>query len=250
MKFGVCCSVEEAELALSVGYDYVELGASAIAQAADLGPYRGLPIECTNLFFPSTIHLFGPAADAFRDYAPKAIERVASLGVKLMVVGSGNARRAPEGVAPDIAEARFVEVAAELQEMAARFGITIAPESLNRSETNVGNDLGQLAHGLRADGVAYTADLYHILYEAHADGRVANMAEQVPFAPAHVHLADLPRFAPAVDDPSVIAFSHRLRELRYSARISLECTRPNPRENLKTGLATMKAHFDFDNAAY
>ena len=248
MKFGVCCGLDEAPLALAAGYDYVELGASAIAEAADLAPYRDLPIEATNLFFPGSIQLFGPEPDAYRDYAPRAIERVASLGVKLMVVGSGNSRRAPHGVPADVAEARFIEVAANLQAMASAFEIAIAPESLNRSETNVGNDLGLLARGLRAQGVGYTADLYHILYEAHADGLPANMAEAVTFAPNHVHLANLPRFAPDVDDVSVVAFAHRLRDLAYRGRISIECQRPNPPDDLAKGLATLRALFSFDDA--
>jgi sugar phosphate isomerase/epimerase len=147
-----------------------------------------------------------------------------------------------------VAEARFVEVAATLQEIANQHGITIAPESLNRSETNVGNDLGELAHRLRASGVGYTADLYHILFEANADGVQPDMVAQVPFTPNHVHLADLPRFAPDVDDSAVNAFARRLRELGYNARISLECQRPNPAEDLAKGLATMRALFDFDNA--
>jgi sugar phosphate isomerase/epimerase len=165
-----------------------------------------------------------------------------------MVVGSGGSRRAPDGVSEDIAETRFVEVVEALQEMAGPYEIVIAPESLNRSETNVGNDLGALANRLRAAGASYTADLYHILYEANADGHAPDLVAQVPFAPAHVHLADLPRFAPDVDDPAVAAFARRLRELGYNARISLECRRPNPAEDLTKGLATMRALFDFDYA--
>ncbi|MHB8636771.1 MAG: TIM barrel protein [Fimbriimonadaceae bacterium] len=248
MRFGVCCGLGEAHLALALGYDYVELGASTIAEAPDVASFRDLPIEATNLFFPGAIQLFGPEPDAYRAYAHDAIERVASLGVKIMVVGSGASRRAPHGIPPDVAEARFGEIPADLQGMATEYGIAIAPESLNRSETNVGNDLGVLAHALRADAVGYTADLYHILYEADADGRTANMAEQVPFAPTHVHLADRPRFAPDVDNTSVIAFAHRLRDLGYSARISLECQRPDPPEDLAKGLATMRALFNFDDA--
>ena len=245
MKFGVCCSLEEAPLALSLGYDYVELGASSLAAAADLAAYRGLRIEATNLFFPGEIQLFGAKPNAYREYAPKAIERAASLGVKVMVVGSGGSRRSPEGIPDDVAEARFVEVAAELQEVATPHGVVIAPESLNRSETNVGNDLGELAHGLRVHGVGYTADLYHILYEANASGRPPDFAAQVPFAPAHVHLANLPRFAPDPDDSAVLAFARRLHELGYNSRISLECQRPDPKADLRNGLDTMRAVFDF-----
>lgn len=245
MKFGVCCGLEEALLALEIGYDYVELGAAAIATADDLTPYRALPIEATNLFFPSSIQLFGPQPKAYLDYAPKAIEKVASLGVKVMVVGSGGARKAPEGVAEDVAEALFLGVVRDLQEIADIYGVHIAPESLNRSETNVGNDLGELAHRLQAVGVGYTADLYHILYEASADGAEPDLNAQVPYVPTHVHLADLPRNAPSADDVQVAAFARRLHALGYNARISLECTRPNPAKDLAKGLATMKALFNF-----
>jgi sugar phosphate isomerase/epimerase len=240
--------LEEAPLALALGYDYVELGASAIASAEEVSAYRNLPIEATNLFFPGSIQLFGPDAETYQQYAPNAIARVADLGASIMVVGSGGSRRSPEGVAEDIAEARFIEVAATLQEIASPLGITIAPESLNRSETNVGNDLGELAHRLRASGVGYTADLYHILYEANADNRDPDWAAQVPFAPNHVHLADLPRFAPDADNPAVMAFARRLRELNYTGRISLECQRPDPEKDLAKGLATMRALFNFDYA--
>ena len=92
MRFGVCCGLEEAPMAVRLGYDYVELGASSIAASEDLAPFRELPIAATNLFFPGGFSLYGDDANAFREYAPRTIEKVASLGVTIMVVGSGGAR--------------------------------------------------------------------------------------------------------------------------------------------------------------
>ncbi len=111
----------------------------------------------------------------------------------------------------------------------------IAPEALNRSETNLGNDCGKFANTMHYYGIPYTADVYHILYEWDADGREGGLTvpsdafweEQLPFAPAHVHLADLPRrAAPAADDPMLAGFFRRLKAMDYQGRMSLEVKTP------------------------
>jgi D-psicose/D-tagatose/L-ribulose 3-epimerase len=229
LRFGVCATVADAPAILGAGFDYIEVGASGFSGLEaewNPTPYRGLPTEATNLFFDSRIHLFGPDRTSYLDYASRTVERAAALGVKVMVIGSGASRRAPEGEDGDV---RFCEVAAEIAQIAGAFGIRIAPESLNRTETNVGNDLRCLAIGLRDNGVGYTADSYHILFEWDADGRRAALKqlfeEQIPFAPSHVHIADLPRTGVSFDDPMLTGFAGRLRELRYNGLVSLECTR-------------------------
>lgn len=225
----MCCSVEEASAALASGFDYVELGASGfngLSDEWDRTRYRGLPIEATNLFFDSRIRLFGKDRTPYREYVERTVERAASLNVPLMVIGSGGSRRAPEDMDGDRA---FVAVAAEVAEIAGEHGIVIAPESLNRTETNVGNDLRSLAIALRDAGVGYTADSYHIFFEWDADGRswsLAGLMEwQIPFAPSHVHIANLPRDGVSAEDEMLIAFVERLKALGYEGRVSLECSR-------------------------
>ena len=148
-----------------------------------------------------------------------------------MVIGSGAARNAPDDADRQDCESGFVAVASAVAKYASQYGITIAPESLNRSETNVGNNLGTLARDLKDAGVGYTADSYHIFYEWHAnfpDETVPSadlMAQEIPFAPSHVHIANLPRFAPKPSDPMCQAFASRLLELGYDGRVSLEYRR-------------------------
>lgn len=249
MRFGVCCGLDEARLAVEVGFHYVEIGAHLLVKAPDLAPYRELPIEATNLFFPPDIVLFGPQRTPYLDYARAAVETAAGLGVKTMVVGSGAARNAPEGVEIDDVNRRFVDIVAEIQEVARNFGIRIAPESLNRSETNVGNDLGRLAASLGARGVGYTADSYHVLFEWNEDSPISGFPPdshwraQLPTAPAHVHIADLPRNVPTASDPMVIGFADRLRELLYDGRISLECRRDDPASDLPRALRELELLF-------
>jgi len=229
MKFGVCTGLEESAKILASGFDYVELGASGFDGMTgdwDPAPYARLPILATNLFFDHRIRLFGAGKTPYQEYAERTIHRAASLGVPVMVIGSGGPRTAPKDIDGD---ARFVEIVAELAEIARPLGIALAPESLNRTETNVGNDLRRLALGLRDKSVGFTADSYHILYEWDADGRKLwlddLMEDEIPFAPTHVHIADLPRSGVSAEDAMLVAFAARLRELEYDGNVSLECSR-------------------------
>ena len=248
MKFGVCCALEDAQTVLDAGFDYIEIGANTLTD--DPARYAGLPIQATNLFFPGSIHLFGADATPYLEVARRTVDLAARIGVETMVIGSGASRNAPEGTDRGIAETEFLLVAAAVQDHAKRYGIKIAPESLNRSETNIGNDLGCLAEGLKFAGVGYTADSYHVLYEWHADFPTdaypseEYWALQVPFLPTHVHIADLPRFAPRPDDPMVLGFARRLLELGYDGRVSLEYRRGNDFSGeLHTALRDLKILF-------
>jgi sugar phosphate isomerase/epimerase len=229
MRFGVCCGIEDAEIVLGAGFDYIELGANNLSD--DPNKYSGMPVEATNLFFPGTVRLFGREATPYLEIAKATVDRAAGIGVKTMVIGSGGSRRAPDGVDMEVAEREFLLIAAAIGDHARPYGITIAPESLNRSETNIGNDLGCLARGLQYAGVGYTADSYHVLYEWHADDPTdpypskEHWEDQIPFAPSHVHIADLPRYAPKPGDPMMQGFANRLLELKYDGRVSLEYRR-------------------------
>jgi D-psicose/D-tagatose/L-ribulose 3-epimerase len=249
LKFGLCCEFSEFPAALKAGFDYVEGSLSGLAMAPSLGAYRSIPMQATNLFFPGSIRLFGEDRTPYFDYAEGALERAGELGVKIAVLGSGAVRRAPEAEELEEYEDAFAEIASELADAAEGFGVTLAPESLNRSETNVGNDLAALAKRLVKRGVAYTADSYHILYEWKARNpgqdvpRDSLWEVQMPFAPAHVHVATLPRVAPTPGDPKLVGFVARLRELGYDGRVSLECQRGNAVEELADALKNLKSLF-------
>ena len=248
MRFGVCCGIEDASTVLGAGFDYVELGANSLSD--DAGRYAGLPVEATNLFFAGSIRLFGHDATPYLDVARQTVDRAAAIGVQTMVIGSGASRKAPDGVDLEVAEREFLLIAAAITHHAKQYGITIAPESLNREETNIGNDLGCLARGLKFAGVGYTADSYHVLYEWHAEHPTEafpskeHWEDQIPFAPTHVHIADLPRFAPKPDDPMVQGFAGRLLELGYDGRVSLEYRRSADFEGeLRQALVDLKTLF-------
>lgn len=209
MRLGLCCNPSEGPAALAAGYDYVEYPAASKE-----------PSEATNLFFPSEVRMYEEGLPR----GIKIIEAAAERGVKVMVLGSGGVRRAPEGMID--AEARFVDLAAELDRFAQTLGLRVAPESLNPGETNVGNSLPDLARALEAAGAPYTADSYHALVEQGVqDAGLEFWREQVPIVPLHVHFAPFDRSVPTGDEASLRSFFERLRELGYDGRASLECTR-------------------------
>lgn len=234
--YGVCCQPKDIEAVLAAGFDYVELPA---VQLADDDVFANLvekhyPVAATNVFFPGDLKLY---EQDWRPHARKVLERAARLGAATMVIGSGAARTCPEGMSVQEAEARFVDIAAEINSWSMPMGLMIAPESLRRAETDVWNHLGPMAAALRTKGVNYTADSYHVAWEwehegfdvtLESSGRFPDLAtrmeEKIPFLPAHVHLGNAPRTVPTSDDPFMQAFARRVRELGFVGCISLECT--------------------------
>lgn len=231
MEFGVCCSPEQASAALDAGADYLEVsGARLATDPAFRDRLRGLPVAASNLFFPGGFTLYGHESEALA-HAREVLRQGSSVGVRVAVIGSGAARRSAHGLSRYAANRRFVEIVGQIGEFSSEFGILVAPESLQREETDVGNDLGDLARALQRAQVGYTADSFHVLKEWDFEGREggqaspseAYLAAQIPFRPLHVHFAPLSRQPPVADDPMLQAFVRRLRGLGYVERVSLEC---------------------------
>ena len=239
MTFGVACKVDQAENVLAAGFDYVELGAATTFgdPKFDLESIRNLPTPVTNMFFPGEVLIPKPIRTDYLAYVEKMFERAASCGVELMVIGSGGSRRAPEGYDPARAEQDFVDVVDDCQAVADRFHIKLAPESLNHKETNVWNDLGQLARALDKVEVGYTVDTYHVLVE----GQDHDLVGQIPFRPLHVHLGNLERTPPTEADTSVRAMVQHIIGLGYDARLTLEARHEWDHDTLVSALVGMRA---------
>lgn len=213
MIYGICApNLDFAQMAIAAGFDYVEFGAGYVLDNSQAIGASGIATPRTNLFLPGDVRLFIDPTP-YVEIARERMAAAASIGVKVMVVGSGGARCVPEGQDGD---ARFADVVGELQVIANEFGIRLAPESLNAGETNVGVKLAVLSRLLQERGLDFTADSYHILKEGE------DFAEAIPFAPAHVHIANAPRFAPSPADLELLPFVARLKSLGYDGTITIE----------------------------
>lgn len=235
MRIGCCLPRERLTLARDIGFDFAELAvvesllplegdATWRPIAAEIESAR-LPVEVTNVFFPGTWRLTGPAADmdTTRRYGEVAIRRAATLGVTVMVLGSGAARSSPEGWPQERALEQLRQVLTIMGDVGARYGVAIALEPLRRQESNIINtvaDAVALAAPLQHPHVGVLADLYHMVEEQEPlDNLLA--ADGLLW---HVHLADTGRKAPgtgAYDYPGVLA---RLKQMGYLGRLSIECS--------------------------
>lgn len=225
MHFGLCCAPEEAPAAIAAGFDYVELpGWLLPAREAE---YAGLKCEATNLFFPPGTELYGIDEANLLAQAQARMWAASRVGVRVMVIGSGAARRSTPEKPPEPAEASFVNIVGQLQRSAPP-ALGLAPESLCLAETDVGTSLPDLARALAVQGVGFTADAYHVLREAEDEGYDPSdpwfWETQLPCAPTHVHLANRRREVPDPDDCDLIGFVRRLENLGFEGRVSLECS--------------------------
>ena len=118
MRFGVCCDTERLPQLRKYGFDYVELNFSKIvlADQARFDQLReqvrqsGMAAESFNGFFPADMKLNGDVDyGRIRDYAETGFARARSLGGKVAVLGSGAARKIPDGYDRSLAEEQFIK---------------------------------------------------------------------------------------------------------------------------------------------
>lgn len=253
MRFGVCTTPDQIEVVASAGFDFCELPARAVLpfddDAAAAPALRAIAAarirpESFNVLVPAEIPLCGPHADhdMLRAYLQRAFSRMASLGAAVVVLGSGAARRIPDGWLRERALDQLAEALTLAGEEASRCGITLALEHLNRQECNVFNTVGECAAFLRERGlqqVHLLADLYHIEVEREPLDAVAEAMPRI----VHVHVAGGGRRSPDTPGYDYTGFMRVLRQAGYDARISAECTWENLAEQAPVALAFMRTQW-------
>ena len=253
MRFGVCTTPDQIDVVAAAGFDFCELPARTVmpfdddAAAApalrDIAASRIRP-ESFNILVPAEMPLCGPHADpdALRAYLQRAFSRMASLGAAIAVLGSGAARRIPDGWSRERALDQLADALALAGEEADRCGIALALEHLNCQESNVFNTIGECAMFLRDRGlphVSLLADLYHIEIEREPLDAVAAAMPRI----VHVHVAGGGRHPPDTPGYDYAGFMHVLRNAGYNARISAECAWENLAEQAPVALAFMRARW-------
>jgi sugar phosphate isomerase/epimerase len=234
MRFGCCADPEAGDILAEAGYDYIELSVSRHLQPEmDQGEWsdvrRGLkaqPLtaEAFNTFLPADLKVTGPTVDPERisRYLGVAFQRAAEVGGRLVVFGSGGARTVPEGFPRERAWRQLVDFVRQAGDEAARTGLTLAIEPLNRGESNVLNDVSeavQLAQAADHPEVTVLADLYHIVREGEPLEHVVEASTWI----SHVHVADTSRRPPGQGTYPYPLFVSALQQIGYDQRCSVEC---------------------------
>ena len=251
VQVGVCLDADKFEAAQAAGFDYVEIGASKVAALTD-EEFRQLatriaglriPVAAANVFIPATIKIVGPNIDKARQesYVSTTLGRLKALGVAVVVLGSGGARRVPDGFAREEALAQLVDFCRRIAPLARETGITIAIEPLRRQETNIINTAREglaLVKAVDRPEIKLLVDYYHLAEEGEGADVLLEAGNQI----VHTHIAN-PKgrvypLSPA--ESSYAGFFENLCKIRYAGRMSIEASTPDFATQAPQSLAMLR----------
>jgi len=253
IMLGICAGPDKAEKLKAIGFSFIEGGVAGTLKpetqdaeyAADLAKIKGsaLPTRSCNGFIPSKFKLTGPAIthDAALDYAVKACQRADEAGVSFIVLGSGGARRVPEGFDLAKGKAQFIEFCQKLGDRIKDCKVTVVLEPLNKSETNLLNSVAEgieYVDAIQRPRIQLLADFYHMMKENEGPDSIRRAGTRLH----HCHIAELEgRKAPGTKGEDFTGFLKALKEIGYVGGVSCECGWPkeNVEEAWKKAFTTL-----------
>ncbi len=231
MRFGLCTSIDNIEHVKRLGFDYLEVPVTKIADLTDAElkeklkkvKSAGIQVVCCNILFPKTFCLLDPANHwtLVNDYLHRAFERIQMLQGEIVVFGSGKCRTCIPEIQFDQGHRKLVEIIKKTAIIAAKYGLTLVIEPLNSSESNTVNTVAEGAM-VRADvnmeNVDLLADSYHMFRENEPMSNINRVGSL-----RHTHVALLEgRKYPTVADSKLAAFFKALKEIGYDGSMSIE----------------------------
>ena len=236
MRFGFCASAAQAVIVRAAGYDYLEWALASTLEPeqaeADILPklqeeLQGQTIlpEAFNVFLPGDLKVVGEDVDEARQsrYLQAAFVRVAAVGGKIVVFGSGRSRSVPEEFSRAEAQQQIIAFFQRCGPLAMAQGVTVVIEPLNTGECNILTSVAEaleVAQAVNHPAVRVLSDLYHVAAEGQSfeETRAAGSWLQ------HVHVAGAEgRRAPNLQDVDYLAPYFRvLKAMNYGGRISVE----------------------------
>lgn len=182
-------------------------------------------LAAANVFLPGDLKLVGPVVNeaAILGYVDTVMRRCREAGVPIIVLGSGQARKLPQGFDSLHAAKQFISVVRKMAMIAEKYGRVIAIENLNSTETNFVLSLEQaLAYVKAVDHPNFrlTADIYHMLMENEGPASI----EKARGLLVHVHIAEKEERAfPGKRGTDFRPYFRALKSIGYQGKISLEC---------------------------
>ncbi len=252
IPLGICGSYEKAGLFAAVGCDFFEDNVSRflIPEQSDaefdniLKLHNSLPIKSRSFvsFFPGNMRAVGPELhhEAMLERADKSLERAKACGASNIVFGSGGSRRIPDGFDAQKAKEQFIELCKKMAPLAAKHGITISLEPLNKGETNFINSLADGAEIVQAVNQPYfklLADIYHMMREDEPASEIVKYKKII----VHTHIAEKEnRTAPGIAGDDFRPYLKALQKAKYKGGLSLECRWQNIDEEAAIGIKALR----------
>lgn len=237
MKIGSFVTADQVETLAAAGGDYPEFFLGRTVTNLDADEFTRLTERAKNWpmrpsaysgLLPATLRVTGPDIDVSRqdEHLAMAFSRMRTLSATddelVVVFGSGDARRIPEGFDRDRALDQLEEFVRRAVLLASDHRIAFAIEPLNRRESNVFNSVGETGAFITErsiGGALLLADLYHIMEVAEPLASVAEYGRLI----RHAHIADSARGVPGTGSYPLVEFFEMLRKVGYTGNCSIEC---------------------------
>ena len=208
----------EATVGLIMALSEDEVAALQAARAA--GTFS---LDACNSFIPGHLPIITDEAGtaALYAYVDAAIARMASIGVRYVVFGSGAVRRIPDGYDRAAAEAMIDAFITHVDRACGAHGMTCVIEPLNKAETNWCNTVAEgaaVVRRLNLEHVRLLADGYHMSREGEPYSVLTDNADIL----THCHIASSDRKIPGGTDYEG-GFLDTLKKIGYAGIVTVEC---------------------------
>ncbi len=233
IRLGICTDVSNINEIAEIGFDYLEFNLAKLYAMTEeefvstcaLVDAASIKVEACNCMLPGEIKVVGESvnAQAIHDYLDKAFVRARRLGVKVVVFGSGNSRRVPDGFDTSVAWRQIGNYLRMVERHAMENDITVVIEPLRAGECNIMNFVSEatlMASLIQMPHIAVLADTYHMALGSEPLNALAMAGGLLK----HVHIANaIGRKYPKEGDGERYAdIFETLKEMGYEGRVSVE----------------------------
>lgn len=202
MRFGVCTGIDNAErlkYAVQAGMDYVECGFGFLATSTDEEfenaknnlKEANIKCEAANCFIPSQFPIADSSCDrkALAEYVEKGMKRGTEIGLKIVVLGSGGARKVPENVTFKDGFKNISSILSDIiSPIAEKYDITVVIEPLRYKECNIFNTVKEgvmLAASTGKDNIWGLADIFHMVESGDTCNDIRDLKNNIK----HAHIS-------------------------------------------------------------
>jgi sugar phosphate isomerase/epimerase len=177
-----------------------------------------------NILFPPQMKIAGPVINEQQvlTYADSVFLRASRADIHLIVLGSGSARRIPDGYDTKKAQADFTVLCDKLALLAQKHKIILALESLEKAETNFLITLKSTAEVVRAvnkPNFKLNVDIYHMSREDESPQSIVDAGDLI----IHCEIAEKEtRTFPGVRGDDFKPYLRALKKANYKGPIFVE----------------------------
>lgn len=204
------------------------------------------PVYAANIFIPGDLKLVGPKVDeqAVLAYVDSVMYRLSQTDIRLIIWGSGGARRVPDGFDRKIARRQMITIGKKIAKVGARYNIVVALENLNSSETNFINTVEEALYIVKKvnhPNLRLDADIYHMLRENESPDILAKTGKYL----VHVEIAEKEqRTPPGVTGADFRPFLRAIHKTGYHNKIGIEGSWKNLSEMARPCLQYLQGQVD------